>query len=458
SVPRVARIVDQEYRMFDLMASAQEFQSAESQNPVVSNLLQQANEETRRLRFPDEHRRQKLVSRLLWALFIALIVANLLAFLPWERILPARGPVNASENGMDDGTGRSENSEQPGNSGKNDEGESDTGSDGTQGENGSAGDAKNGEKKDGKCQDGTNGKPGENGSEGKNGNRGKSGEGTQNGKDGKPGESGNGKSGNGGQSKSSGNQGTQKALNAFGKGLQQNQTTQKLGQALAQNDFQKGAREAEKLAQQPDGKGDAPAQQRQSLAQAAQQALEREGQGADQATQQMLRQLANAGASEARRKEALRQMSQMLKKLAEQQKADANGGQQGTPPKTGAETQAQAKPGQSSGQSPQQQQGVGGTKAGGQLDEDPLQRMQKNRPSQPGDDRLVDPNEQRQVAASAAQRVGAFQGRPELTPEQQQQRQRVAEKAAQSRKVDEFAQYHRIPDEFRTYLKDFFTR
>ncbi len=441
-VPRVARLVDSEYRLRDLMASAQEFQLHEAQNPLVSGLLMNANEETKRFTFPDEYKRQRVISRILWALFVALIIANLLAMLPWPRVLSSRESGNTS-------TGGSENTSQDISSSEDQQSGDGEGTSGQEGKSGSEG--RNGQGKSagsGKSgTDGKDGRDGKGGGEGKSGTDGKNGGKGEDGKDGKSGKEGQGSSPQAGQNKGqgkstgnaensgSGNRESEKALNSFGRGLQQNPATEALGKALTNGDYRSAAREAEKMSQNQSSNGADGSQQAKGVAQAAKKALEGEGKKADQGTQQLLKQLAASGASEARSKEAMRQLAQTLKGLADQKQS-----------------------GDTSGQPKRNGQGAGGTKAGGELDEDPLKRMNQKRPFQPGDDRLVDPNERKRIMASASQRLGAFEGTPELTPEQLKTKQLAAERAAQSRKVDEFAQRHRIPDEFRTYLKEFFTR
>ncbi|MFZ2955405.1 MAG: hypothetical protein WA705_00715 [Candidatus Ozemobacteraceae bacterium] len=105
---------------------------------------------------------------------------------------------------------------------------------------------------------------------------------------------------------------------------------------------------------------------------------------------------------------------------------------------------------------PNSMNGKGG-KAGGELNDDPLERMKK-KGQKPLNNNESDPNDPFAMDAVASQPQSDFDydKGPLLTDREKKQMQLTAESMAKSREIDEFARHHRIPESFRSYLKDFF--
>ncbi|MBF0501096.1 MAG: hypothetical protein HQM09_13235 [Candidatus Riflebacteria bacterium] len=138
----------------------------------------------------------------------------------------------------------------------------------------------------------------------------------------------------------------------------------------------------------------------------------------------------------------------------------SGGGKNAEPGKKGSDSMPGNSSSQNKGSSgnPSNNHGKGG-RAGGQLTENPLERMKKQG-QKPLDKNGIDPNDpfakDKNTLASQPQGDFDYDKGPLLTDRDKKRLQTSAESMAKSREIDDFARHHRIPESFRTYLKDFF--
>jgi|GEM_PF-6330008 len=78
AMPVVARTIDLDFRLRDLLTTANEFQSQENDSPVLRELMEEADRRSKIIEYPGKPRRDQIERAILISLFILLLIWNLL--------------------------------------------------------------------------------------------------------------------------------------------------------------------------------------------------------------------------------------------------------------------------------------------------------------------------------------------------------------------------------------------